>query len=69
VTISVGVASVAEVPTAASAFSRDEARGMPILSGAGTLVAAADHALYRAKMGGRNRAVAADIESAKQAAA
>jgi diguanylate cyclase (GGDEF)-like protein len=74
VTISVGVASVAEVPKYAATLSREGAAAAAMAAGATVLVETADHALYRAKTSGRNRFFTAgseddSIESATRATA
>ena len=68
VTVSVGVASIADIPKSVAALSRDNAAAVATLAGPTLLVEAADHALYRAKMAGRNRFVAAGADDADTAA-
>jgi len=68
VTISIGVASVADLPESVAALSRENAATVATLAGPTLLVEAADHALYRAKMAGRNRFAAAGPDDMAPAA-
>jgi diguanylate cyclase (GGDEF)-like protein len=67
VTISVGVASIGKYPDAAAAFAREGVTPAAFSAGATILVEAADLALYRAKMAGRNQAVVASANDAAAA--
>ena len=69
VTISVGAASIADLPELAATLSRDGTLPSATMPGATVLVETADHALYRAKKAGRNRVVAAGIDDAAAGAA
>jgi GGDEF domain-containing protein len=68
VTISVGAASIADLPELAATLSREGTLPSATMPGATVLVETADHALYRAKKAGRNRVVAAGIDDAIGAA-
>jgi len=59
VTISVGVASISALPESAGSLSRDSAADAASPGGGAVLIEAADHALYDAKLAGRDRVIAA----------
>jgi len=55
VTVSVGAGSIADLPELAAALSREGTLPSASMPGATVLVEMADHALYQAKIAGRNR--------------
>jgi diguanylate cyclase (GGDEF)-like protein len=70
VTVSIGVACICEFPDAAAVLSREGVVPAAFAPGATVLVETADHALYEAKLAGRDRvAVAGPNDAAVLAAA
>jgi diguanylate cyclase (GGDEF)-like protein len=55
ITVSIGAASIADLPELAAALSRADTLPSATIPGATVLIEMADHALYRAKLAGRNR--------------
>jgi diguanylate cyclase (GGDEF)-like protein len=69
VTISVGIGTIADLPKFAAALSRRGNLPSASLPGAMAFVEMADHALYQAKIAGRNRVFAAGVNGSAAEAA
>jgi diguanylate cyclase (GGDEF)-like protein len=69
ITVSIGVGTIADLPKFAAALSREGALPSASLPSAMALVEMADHALYQAKIAGRNRVVTAGVNGSTAAAA
>jgi PleD family two-component response regulator len=69
VTVSIGAASIADLPELAALLSREGTLPSATMPGATVLVELADHMLYRAKIAGRNRVIAAGAHDSSTAPA
>ncbi len=69
VTVSIGVGTIADLPKFAATLSREGTLPSVSLLGAMALVEMADHALYQAKIAGRNRVFTADVNGGTALAA
>jgi diguanylate cyclase (GGDEF)-like protein len=69
VTVSIGAASIADLPELAALLSREGTLPSATMPGATVLVELADHMLYRAKIAGRNRVIAAGAHDGSTAPA
>jgi diguanylate cyclase (GGDEF)-like protein len=67
ITVSIGAASIADLPELAAALSREGTLPSATMPGATVLIEMADHALYQAKIAGRNRVIAAGAQVASDA--
>ena len=64
ITVSIGAASIANLPELAAALSREGTLPSATMPGATVLIEMADHALYQARIAGRNRVIAAGAQVA-----